>query len=208
MEDEKKDLAKIARESKAREKARKNLARNLKRALERAGVEAKVDPNTGDVTLTFGDDYFDTGSSKLKPSMIRSLGKFIPIYSKQLLEDKKIAPLVETVEIIGFASPTYRGKFVDPQSLSAADRDAVNYNLDLSYQRAKSIFEHIFDVNKMRYKNQKRLLSLVNVSGRSYLAENIKGKEIDAGLSRRELCRRINCNQQQRVIIKFDLKDR
>ena len=205
---EKADLAQIAKESKAKEQARKKLANRLKNALARAGVDAEVDPNTGDVILSFGNDYFETDSSRLKPSMKRTLKKFVPIYAKKLFEDPKIAKLVESVEIIGFASPTYRGKLVDPQSLSAGDRDAVNYNLDLSYQRAKSIFEHIFDVNEMRYSNQKRLLSLVNVSGRSYLSEDVKGTQLDKSLSRKEFCDKYNCKKQQRVIIKFDLKDR
>ncbi len=207
LEAEKNDLTKIAKESQNREKARKKLAHRMKQALDRSGIDATVNSKTGDVVLTFGDDYFDTDSARLKSSMKKTLEKFIPLYSKNLFADPKISPMVESVEIIGYASPTYRGKYVDPQSLSAHDREAVNYNLDLSYQRAKSIFEYIFDVNKMRYKYQKHLLSLINVSGRSYLSENIKGRNLQSGINRREFCSKYNCQQQQRVIIKFDLMD-
>ena len=52
-------------------------------------------------------------------------------------------------------------KFIDPKSLSAGDRKAVNYNLDLSYRRAKSIFSYIFDTDKMQYKYQKSLKEFI-----------------------------------------------
>ena len=66
-----------------------------------------------------------------------------PITTKT--SDKETADKVKSVELIGFASPTYRGKYVDPDSLRAGDREAANYNLDLSYYRARSIYEYIFD---------------------------------------------------------------
>jgi hypothetical protein len=207
LEKEKQGLANIAKESQDRERARKQIADRMRQGLAKAGIEAEVNPRTGDVTLSFGDDYFETDSAELKPSMITTLKKFIPIYANNLFEDPKIAPMVQSVEIVGFASPTYRGKFVDPQSLSEKDREAVNYNLDLSYRRAKSIFEYIFDVNKMKYSNQNRLLGLVNVSGRSYLADGAKGHNVEQGLSRETFCKKYDCRKQQKVIITFDLKD-
>jgi chromosome segregation ATPase len=207
LEKEKQGLASIAKESQDRERARKQIADRMRQGLAKAGVEAEVNPRTGDVTLSFGDDYFETDSAELKPSMIETLRKFIPIYANNLFEDPKIAPMVQAVEIVGFASPTYRGKYVDPQSLSEKDREAVNYNLDLSYRRAKSIFEYIFDVNRMKYSNQGRLLGLVNVSGRSYLADAVKGHTFEQGLSRETFCKKYDCRKQQKVIITFDLKD-
>ncbi len=207
LEKEKQGLAKIAKESQDREKARKQIADRMRQGLARSGIDAAVDSRTGDVTLTFGDDYFETDSAELKESMIATLKKFIPLYANNLFEDPKIAPMIQSVEIVGFASPTYRGKYVDPQSLSAKDRDAVNYNLDLSYRRAKSIFEYIFDVNRMKYSNQNRLLGLVNVSGRSYLADAAKGHSIEEGISRENFCKKYDCRKQQKVIIKFDLKE-
>lgn len=207
LEKEKQDLGRIAQESQEREKARKQIADRMRQGLAKAGISADVDARTGDVTLSFGDDYFETDSAELKPSMVATLRKFIPVYANNLLEDPKLAPMIESVEIVGFASPTYRGKFVDPQSLSEKDRDAVNYNLDLSYRRAKSIFEYIFDVNKMKYSHQSRLLSLVNVSGRSYLADSVKGQAADKGISKEAFCKKHDCRKLQKVTIKFDLKD-
>ncbi len=194
---------------KAREQleARKQLTNQIAQNLKKAGVDVQVDGKTGDVILTFGDQYFDTGRADLKPRMISKLEKFVPVYSQSLFQNAEISNKIGSVEIIGFASPTYQGRYVDPSSLHTKDREAVNYNLDLSYNRAKSIFNHIFDTSKMSYKNQKDLLPLVKVTGRSYLADGVKGRNIASGLSVQEYCKQYDCEQSQKVIIKFNLKE-
>src|SRR5205823_5992059 len=111
-----------------------------------------------------------------KPGMKKILSKAMPSYSEALLKDKRFANEISSVEIIGFASPTYKGKYVDPTSLTDDDKAAVTYNLDLSYNRAKSIFSYVFDQRSMRFRYQKQLLPLVKVSGRSYLHEGIEGR--------------------------------
>ena len=188
-------------------KARQDLAKKLKKNLEKVGLESSVDGKTGDVILTFGNEYFNTDSSNLKSNMKNILKKFVPTYSASLLGDEKIADKIASVEIIGFASPTYRGKYIDPQSLSPGDRAAVRYNLDLSYKRAKSIFDFIFDTEKMQYRHQKKLLPLVKVTGRSFLSKGIQGRDLDSGMSRKNYCKKYNCKKEQRVIIKFNLSN-
>ena len=111
------------------------------------------------------------------------------------------------MEIIGFSSPTYKGRYVDPQSLQDQDRAAVSYNLDLSYNRAKSIFSYMFDKKSMTYQHQKDLLPLVKVTGRSFLAEEVKGRDIASGLAIKDYCAKYNCEKSQKVIIRFNLKD-
>ena len=148
--------------------AKKKLAKMIQDNFRKAGILAEVDPNSGDVILSFGNDYFSTGQSRLKRSMQSTLKKFMPSYSKSLFSDPKIAEKISGVEIVGFSSPTYRGKYVDPKSLNTSDRAAVSYNLDLSFQRAKSIFTYIFNTDKMKYQYQKRLLPIVKVTGRSF----------------------------------------
>ncbi|HYX35136.1 MAG TPA: hypothetical protein VE954_18725 [Oligoflexus sp.] len=188
-------------------RAKKDLADKIARNFGKAGVGATVDPNTGDVTLAFGKDYFDTGKADLKPGMESKLLKSVPTYAETLLKDPKLAEKIASVEIIGFASPTYKGKLVDPESLNIEDQVAVNYNLDLSYNRAKSIFNYIFDTRKMQYSHQKQLLPLVKVTGRSYLAEDIKGRDVSKGIKQDDYCREHDCMQAQKVIIRFNLKD-
>lgn len=187
--------------------AKKKLAKKIADNLAKNGVKAGVDGKTGDVTIQFGDEYFDTGRADLKPNMMNILKKFVPTYSKSLLEDEKVAKEISSVEIIGFSSPTYKGQYVDPQSLAEKDRAAVSYNLDLSYNRAKSIFNYMFDKKNMNYDYQKEMLPLVKVTGRSFLAEEVKGRDIASGLAIKDYCAKYNCEKSQKVIIRFNLKD-
>ena len=94
---------------------------------------------------------------------------------------------------------------MNPVSLKAEDRQAVNYNLDLSYYRARSIFDHIFDTEKMKYKHQKDLLPRVKVTGRSFLAGQVDRELASQGMTQAEYCKRYDCKKEQRVIIRFDL---
>ncbi len=203
-----KESQKALAKAKAKANEKKVLAGQIRKELEKNGIPAEVDPETGDVVLAFGNEYFDTGKSNLKPGMKTALERFVPIYAQSLLKNKAIAEKIESVEIVGFASPTFKGRFVDPKSLDPGDRTAVNYNLDLSYYRARSIFDHIFDTEKLKYPYQKKLLSLVKVSGRSFLSEDIKGRGLASGMSQREFCDKYDCKKSQRVIIKFDLDDK
>jgi chromosome segregation ATPase len=187
--------------------AKKNLAKKIADNFAKNGIKAGVDGKTGDVTIQFGDEYFDTGKADLKQHMKDVLQKFVPTYSKSLLEDEKVAKEISSVEIIGFSSPTYKGRYVDPKSLKEQDRSAVSYNLDLSYNRAKSIFSYMFDKKSMTYKHQTDMLPLVKVTGRSFLAEEVKGRDIASGLDIKEYCKKYNCEKSQKVIIRFNLKD-
>lgn len=187
--------------------AKKKLAKKISDNLAKNGIKAGVDGKTGDVTIQFGDEYFDTGRADLKPNMKNVLQKFVPTYSKSLLEDEKVAKEISSVEIVGFSSPTYKGRYIDPQSLDEKDRAAVAYNLDLSYNRAKSIFNYMFDKSAMTYQYQKDMLPLVKVTGRSFLAEEVKGRDIASSLDTKDYCKKYNCEKSQKVIIRFNLKD-
>jgi chromosome segregation ATPase len=187
--------------------AKKKLARDIKKKLASKGVKANVDGKTGEVTINFGDEYFDSGSANLKNHMKDVLQKFLPEYSSALFNDKNIAKNIKNVEIIGFSSPTYKGKFVDPKSLAKKDRAALNYNLDLSFKRAKSIFTYMTDVSRMKFKYQKKITPLVKVTGRSYLAEGVEGRDLASSLSRKQYCKKFDCKKSQKVIIRFNLKD-
>lgn len=188
--------------------ARKKLAQDMKANFAKAGLKADVDPGTGDVTINFADQYFDTGKAALKEGMRSQLEKTIPVYARSLFENTKIADKISSVEIVGFASPTFKGKVIDPRNLDTNSRQAVDYNLDLSYTRAKAIFQHIFDQEKMTFQHQKKLLPLVKVTGRSFLADS-KDSRIPANASQtlREYCEKNDCKKAQRVIIKFNLSE-
>lgn len=183
--------------------ARRKVADSIKAKFRGAGVKAEVDGKTGDVLLSFEGEYFDTGASKLKPGMKKVLEKAMPSYAQSLFEDPNIASKLEHVEIVGFASPTYKGKFIDPSKLGTQDRQAVNYNLDLSYGRARSIFDHVF--TNMKFQHKQRLLPLVKVTGRSFLGNADARNPADSENS--DTCKKLDCAKKQTVIIKFKLKD-
>ena len=182
--------------------ARKKLAESIKGKFAKSGVRAEVDGKSGDVLLQFDGEYFDTGAARLKPGMKKVLERAMPSYAQSLFEDPKIADKIENVEIVGFASPTFKGKVIDPTKLSPAERDAVNFNLDLSYARARSIFDHVY--TKMNFGHKQRLLPLVKVTGRSFLSERDRTV---AGEGFADACKKLDCAKKQTVIIKFKLKD-
>jgi chromosome segregation ATPase len=186
--------------------AKKKLVQQIQKNFAAAGVKADVDANTGDVILSFGNHFFDTDRSVLKPQMLDIIKQTMPAYSKSLFQDAQVSKKIQNVEIVGFASPTYQGKYVDPRSLKESDRKAINYNLDLSYARAKAIFNVIFDQNKMTFQHQKDLLPLVKVTGRSFLANSEEQSGV-ASDTHKSFCEKNDCAKLQKVIIKFNLKD-
>lgn len=182
--------------------ARKQIAREIKKGFAANGIKAEIDMQTGDVLIDFGDHYFELDSANLKPEMKDILEKAIPVYSKSLFGNDKVAKQISSVEVIGFASPIYRGKFVDPNSSKAGDREALKYNMDLSYRRAKSIFNYIIDEKTMAFDHQRDLLPLMKVSGRSFL-EIFKSDRKAA--SAQDFCKVNDCKKAQRVIIRFSM---
>ena len=183
--------------------AKRKLIKKIRKNLKKAGLRANVDEK-GDVVIQFGDEYFDTGQASIKPGMQQILRKFVPSYASSLFSDSGIASQIKSVEIIGYASPTYKGRYVNPVSLKAGNKEAVNYNLDLSYYRARSIFDFIFDTKKMKYPNQEKLLPMVKVTGRSFLAEGAD-KRVVSSMSHGEYCKKYDCKKSQRVVIRFNM---
>ena len=191
--------------AKAEADARRLISKRIKEGFAKAGVKADIDDRTGEVVINFGDVYFDNDSSKLKPKMKEVLEKAMPEYSKALFADGKLRDKITSVEIIGFASPTFEGKYIDPKSLDPSVRRAVDYNLDLSYKRARSIFQHIFDGERLNFQHQKDLLPLIKVTGRSFLAEKLPNVR---NPSSKNYCDAHDCKKAQRVIIKFSFDDK
>lgn len=185
----------------AEAEARKRVSEDIKKAFAKQGIKADVNAN-GDVVLDFGEHHFASDSARLKDGMIQILERAMPTYAKSLFSDKKIASKVTSVEIVGFASPTYKGKFIDPSSEVARDKEALAYNMDLSYRRAKSIYEYSFHNSRMSFEHQKTMLPLVKVSARSYL-ELFDERRRPSNFA--EYCKSNDCNKARKVMIKFTM---
>jgi outer membrane protein OmpA-like peptidoglycan-associated protein len=181
--------------------ARRAIAQEIKRGFAAKGIKADVDGQTGEVLIDFGKAYFDNDSSKLKEEMKNVLESAMPVYSKSLFSNPKVAQKISSVEVIGFASPTYKGKFVNPNSTKKSDREALKYNMDLSYRRAKSIFNYIVDGNNMQFDHQQDLLPMMKVSGRSFL----EVMKVNRNVASEDFCKVNDCKKTQRVIIRFSM---
>lgn len=183
--------------------ARREVANEIKKGFAAKGIKADVDLKTGDVVLDFGEAYFDSGSSKLKTQMKAVIEKAIPVYSKALLGNPKVSDKISSVEIIGFASPTYKGRYIDPTSKRSEDKAALKYNMDLSFQRANAIFNYMLDNPNLKFPQQEKLTALMKVSGRSFL-EIMDVKKRNPS-SAAEFCKQNDCKKAQRVIIRFNM---
>lgn len=187
--------------AKAEIEARQMVAKDIRKSFANAGIKAEVNDETGEVVLDFGQSYFDSGSSQLKQEMKAVIEKAVPVYAKSLLGNSKVSDKVSAVEIIGFASPTYKGRFVDPKSNSKEDQEALKYNMDLSYSRAKSIFNYIVDNQKDQSAPHKNLMALMKVSGRSFL----EVAKVKTDVSPENFCKVNDCKKAQRVVIRFSM---
>lgn len=201
-----KDTEGLLAKARAEADARKQIAKDIKGGFAKAGVQADINENTGEVIINFGDVYFDNDSAKLKEQMKSILNKAMPVYSKSLLGNKKVSDKISAVEIIGFASPTYKGRYVDPKGVDLDAKKAIDYNLDLSYNRARAIFQYVFDETKINYEHQKDMLPLIKVTGRSFLAETLPSKRNPSGNG--DFCSNHDCKKAQRVIIRFSFEDK
>ena len=189
-------------EVKAELAARRGIATEIKRGFDKLGIKADINLETGDVLLDFGQAYFESDSSTLKDDMRNVLRKAMPVYSKSLFGNPTVSNQISSVEVIGFASPTYRGKLVNPMSTKPEDREALKYNMDLSYKRAKSIFNYILDEKEMNFQHRETLVPNLKVSGRSFLDLMKMDRNV---ASAAEYCIKNDCKKTQRVIIRFSM---
>ena len=182
------------------------MAQQIKDDFKRAGIQARVEDD-GEVIIDFGGEYFDKNSHELKPAIKNRLREAIPVYANSLFSAATRAGKISSVEIIGFASPTFGGRPINPRSLSEDNREAVNYNLDLSYERARSIFHYAFDTGTLEFDFQEEMLPLIKVTGRSFFTEDVNPEDT-GNLTQSEFCQLYDCDASQRVIIKFELKEK
>lgn len=187
--------------------ARREIAREIQKGFAKAGIKADIDMQTGEVVLDFGDAYFESDSANLKPQMKNIIERAMPVYSKSLFGNEKVANKITSVEIVGFASPTYQGRYVDPRSDKAADKEALKYNMDLSYRRANAIFTYLVETKSAKeFAHQRDLMALMKVSGRSFL--EVMKVQSRAPASAAEFCRQNDCKKAQRVIVRFSMDGR
>lgn len=111
------------------------------------GINAKVNPETGDITL-LESVLFGFNEQELKPEGRAFLNRFLPVYSHVIFSDENISKEITRVIIEGHTSSD----------------GALGYNMQLSLGRANSVFQYI---NAMEHLPEKSgFLNKIQVSGR------------------------------------------
>ncbi len=181
---------------------RKSIANDISKALSKRGFDVTVDPTSGTVTLSVNESfYFKRNSSELSDRAKEKLRKIIPVYAKSLL-NSRYADRIAGVTITGFASPTFRKRFIDPGSLD--EPIAYFYNLHLSVDRAKRVATFIFSKEMGSYPHKELLMQQAMVSGAGY-TKPIVAKKANR---RPAQCGIYDCRKSRRVEFNFVLKDK
>jgi chromosome segregation ATPase len=181
---------------------RTNIGRKLAKRLRDANIDVYVDPTTGNVILRMDKNFlFKKNSAVLSNGAKRTLQKVIPLYVEELFADKEITGKINTVNIIGHASPSHRQRFVDP--FDPKNRRAYNYNLDLSSDRARSIVKYIFSRSFGNFNHKGIFREKVQAIGKSF-SEPVKRRPASAPTKK---CGIYDCKLSRRVEISFTLKD-
>ncbi len=110
------------------------------------GIDAKIDPRTGDVSIQ-DSLLFDQRDSKLKPEGVELLNRFIPVYSEVIFSNEAISKQVARLVIEGHTSS--EGDYA--------------YNMALSLDRAKNV---LLRIDRMTFPNKLQFLSKLMPAGR------------------------------------------
>ena len=177
-----------------------NIAKRVANRIQSEGIEIEIDEKTGTITLKMDEAfYFKNASYELAQSAKEKMATLIPAYAAALFEDQNVVDRISSVSITGFASPTFRRAFVDPQE---NDTEAYRYNMELSMKRSQQIAEFIFGGEIGSYPHKSTLKRLTRVSGMGYMKPILADDQSqDSG------CGIYDCTKSRRVEINFHLND-
>jgi len=185
-------------------KLRSNIASDLARAFQKANLNVQVDNKTGNVVLLMDKNFrFKKNSYSLNTSAKKTLKEIVPIYAKVLFNNSHIKDKISSFNVVGHASPSYKGEYVTPLS----NGGAYSYNMRLSAQRASSITNYVFSSSIGDYKYKQNLKKYTRAIGQSF-TKPIKKVAIRSIASKQDTaCGPYNCHASQRVELSFTLKD-
>ena len=178
---------------------RGNIAKRIATRIESEGIEIAIDEKTGTITLKMDEAfYFKNASYELAQSAKEKMATLIPAYAAALFEDQSVVDRISSVSITGFASPTFRRSFVDPEE---NDTEAYRYNMELSMKRSQQIAEFMFGGEIGSYPHKSTLKRLTRVSGMGYMKPIVADNQNDT------TCGIYDCTKSRRVEINFHLND-
>lgn len=143
---------------------------------------------------------FLNDSFELRPKVKEKLREVIKIYSEELFRDPVVRKNVESISIIGHASPRFSGTFVDPHDQNT---EAFKHNFKLSILRSYEILKYLIsdEIEGIAYKEhlKEKLFS----SGRGYLDPITREDSV-----KENGCGPFDCKKSRRVEIYFTLKEK
>ncbi len=180
----------------------KILANRIGKDMQDAGIELFVDPQSGMLILRLDNSFlFKRNSSELTEMAKSKVKEILPKYANSLFSDRKTRARISTVSITGYASPRFKGKYVDP---FVFESESYNYNLELSYRRAQEVASYIFGNEIGDFPHKQTLRTKAQVSGKGYMSP-IKA-ESENSVEDKAKCGEYNCSKSRRVEISFLLK--
>jgi outer membrane protein OmpA-like peptidoglycan-associated protein len=183
-------------------KLRSSIAEELAQAFTNAKLNVMVDKKSGNIVFLMDENFrFEKNSAYLNKAARNTLNKIIPIYSKVLFGNKGIKDKIAGFNIVGHASPSHGGKYVEPTSDNVA---AYSYNMKLSAERAASVANYIFSQEIGNYQHKVELKEFTSSIGQGF-TKPIKTK--GRALASQSACGPYDCHASQRVEISFTLKD-
>uniref|UniRef100_UPI004048AEDC OmpA family protein n=1 Tax=Rheinheimera sp. TaxID=1869214 RepID=UPI004048AEDC len=121
----------------------------LQQQFNEKGINAQVNPETGDITL-LDSILFDVNKSELTGDGVAFLQRFIPVYGQTLFQNTEISDEITRIIIEGHTSS-----------------DGTNeYNMALSLRRANSVFDFI---SRHEFTQRDALVQKIQVAGRGFL---------------------------------------
>src|SRR5690606_9542219 len=103
------------------EKAKAEICDALEKALKDNNIAAEIDKKKGEVVIPFEESYFDFDSADLKDGMKQKLKQIVPVFAKTIFE-KEEGKKIKSMEVVGFASPVYKGEWMDPSKIDEFSR--------------------------------------------------------------------------------------
>ena len=201
------NLASFKEEGSRLKIAKEKLIGRIESAFKGQGLNTSLNRINGDLTFNFKKVYFDFGSDNLKEEMKLDLESIISKYAKAVMGDKELSKLIKEIEVVGSASPTLQGRFVnmmfsDPETI----RKAMNINVDLSYNRAKKIFNHLFNNPSVVFEHKNKMFPLLKVSGEGFHRGQLpKGESYESLGEMPDFCMKFDCTKYQVVKLRFKL---
>ena len=139
-------LTQLSHQIQQEKESRILIIKALTDAMHAKEIDAKIDPQTGDVSIQ-DSLLFDQRDSKLKPDGVELLNRFIPVYSEVIFSNETISKQVARLVIEGHTSS--EGDYA--------------YNMALSLDRAKNV---LLRIDSMTFPNKMQFLSKLMPAGR------------------------------------------